>query len=700
MSDGGTYRVGVDIGGTHTDFAMVTPEGDVETYKVSTTPGRLSGGVIEGLTVAADDRNLDLGEFLSVTDRIVHGTTVTTNALLEDDEATTGLLTTEGMRDVIELNMERDPDIYDLWSDHKDPGRTVIERSLRRPVPERVDDEGRVREELDESDVTRAVDRLVDEGAECVAVAFMNSYLDDRHERAAERVLADREDVAAVSVSTAVFPQIGLYDRITTTVIDASLKPVLREYLGDLESSLRDAGFDGTFLIMKGNGGVSLPEVLAEEPVLSVNSGPAAATVGNAATAGVAGFEDIISVDMGGTSTDVCLITEGTPLVTTDNSVGTKRVPVSMVDINTIGAGGGSIAWLDGREVLQIGPKSAGADPGPICYGQGGDRPTVTDANLLLGYLNPEFFLGGETSLDVEAARRGIRERLADPLGIDVEEACAGVVELMNEQLINQIRQVSIQRGYDPREFALVTVGGAGPLHVGPLARRFETTAIVPETAGTLSASGLLQSDIKHNFVRSFPPEPLSGAVLERVKEAFEEMEAEARETLREEDTPEESWSFERTVSTRYEGQVHYVDVEVPPEVEKLTDVGTIEDYHHEQHEKLYTFCDEESAVEVVNIRLTAVAETEKPRLAGTGGGVDPAEAVKDHRDVYFPARGEFVRTPIYDGRHDVQGDFEGPGVVEFPHTTLVVPPAFDASVDRRGNYVLRPEGVGTDGDR
>jgi N-methylhydantoinase A len=680
------YRVGVDIGGTHTDFLVLDSEENLDTHKTSTTPGQFANGVVTGLAEIAESYDYSLDEFLSSTDRIVHGTTVTTNAVLEGDEAQTGLLTTDGFRDVMELNMSRDDDIYNLRSEHKSRG-PFLERYLRRTLSERVDRQGEITTSVDSAEVTAKVDQLVEEGVETIAIALMNSYTNEENERRIAEIVSQRDDIEAYSVSTDLTSKLGLFDRSLLTTVDASLKPVLRDYVAELVSQLESNGFNGVFLIMKANGGVSKPEILNTKPVLSLNSGPAAAVVGNATNADRAGFQNLISMDMGGTSTDVCLIQDGTPPVTTDNTVGDTPVPTSMVDIDTIGAGGGSIAWIDDRDVLQIGPKSAGAEPGPICYGRGGTRPTVTDANLILGYLNPDSFLGGEMSLDEKKAREGIEKNVASPLGLSVADACAGIYQLTNEQIVSQIRQVSIKRGHDPRDFVLVSVGGAGPVHAGAIAEEFDTSVLVPEAAGTLSAYGLLQSDVKHNFVQSVSSRAITDETISDISEIYQELKEEAAETLASEEIPEDRWRFERQMSTRYHGQVHHVDIKLPNENLRAKE---IRQRHHEQHERLYTFQDKDSDIEVVNLQLTAIAQTQKPSLSADDGGVKPEDAIKHHRDAYFD--GKFTQTAVYDGDTRIRGSFTGPAVVEFSHTTVVVPPKFDVTVDRWGNYVMTPQ--------
>ncbi|MFB6194644.1 MAG: hydantoinase/oxoprolinase family protein [Haloplanus sp.] len=677
---GDRFTVGVDIGGTHTD--LVVQDGDLARFKVPTTPDSLVDGVLDALERAAAHHDRDVAAFLADTGLVVHGTTVTTNALIEGEAATTGLLTTDGFRDVLERNMESSSNVYDL---RREPSLALVPRYLRRGVPERIDSDGTVLEPLDVDAADGVVDDLVAEGASAVAVALMSAYAEDAHERTLAERVAEREDVAAVSASTDVYRTVGLYDRSVAALVDASLKPVVREYLETVESELRAAGFEGTLLLMQGNGGVTSAAVIADQPITSVNSGPAAGAVSAAYHAEQAGVSRVISFEMGGTSSDVCLVPEGDPLVSTDNLVGETPIPVPMVDVNTIGAGGGSVAWVDDRGVLQVGPTSAGSDPGPACYGRGGDDPTVTDANLALGYLNPDYFLGGAMALDGEAAREAIANGIADPLGVSVEEAAVGVRRVANEDIVNQIRQVSIERGYDPREFVLVAGGGAGPVHAATVAGRFDATAIVPRAAGTFSSLGLLEADVRHEFSRSVL-EPVSPGALETARSRFGEMERAARETLAGEGADGSMHAYQWQLETRYDGQVH--ELTIP--VESDDDAAAVERRHHDHHAERYDFADESATVEAVTARLTAYARTDGLSEASVDERVPAPEALKTRRSVHFTETEERVETPIYDGSRPIES-IEGPGIVEFEHTTLPIPPGFEARTDPYGNYVLDP---------
>lgn len=682
MSETMEYKVGVDIGGTHTDVFVASDQYRSTTFKVPTTPDRYSDGVVAGLEEAATSYDESLSEFLANVSLIAHGATITTNALLEGEEAKTGLLTTEGLRDTLELNMGREASLYDL---QKKPVTGVVPRYLRQAVEERITSDGDVHQSLDEEQLRSQVERLRKKGASAIAVSFIFSYINSIHEKQVKEILAEYDDISAASFSSQVYPDVGFYDRTTATAVDASLKPVLRNYLDDLLDRLRTNGYDGPFRVMQGNGGVSSAEVMEEQPITSVNSSPAAVNSASAYYGTVADVEDIISFDMGGTSTDVCLIRDGNPLTTTENEVGGTPVPIPMIDINTIGAGGGSILWRDDNDVLRVGPQSAGSDPGPICYGNGGTKPTLTDANLVLGYLNPDFFLDGKELLDIEGARRGIKKCHAEPLGLSPEEVAAGAYDITNDHIINQIRQVSVARGLDPRRFTLVAAGGAGALHAAEVAKRFDTTVIVPKSAGAFSAAGVLLSDIKHTFVRAIS-ETVSSDPSRKINEAVDNMKQEAKRTLAQEDMPQSRWQFGYELSTSYVKQAHDITISIPKQID---DVETIADSHHSKHEDIHAFKDEKADIRVINARLVATATTEGDLHLDSRSGVAPEDARKGQREVYYKGLEERVTTPIYSGERKITDTIDGPCIIEDPHTTIVVPPGQLVRTDDVGNYYI-----------
>jgi N-methylhydantoinase A len=531
-------RVGVDIGGTFTDIVTVR-DGTVAVSKTPSTPEHPDDGVVAGLEKVRDRDDLAFADvrFLG------HGTTVATNAVLEAEWAETALVTTEGFRDALDIGRQARPDIYDFQAEKPTP---VVARDRRYAVPERVDERGDVLEPLDEAAVREVAGELSD--VESVAVSLLFSFENGDHERRVRDILTRERPDLSVSLSSEVLPEIREYERTLVTSLNAALKPVIERYLGRLETRVGDLGVGADLKIMQSNGGIITAEAARERPVKTLLSGPAAGVQGATYIAGLCGLTDVITLDMGGTSCDVSLVEDGDPLVTTDVEVGDYPVSVPMIDVHTVGAGGGSIAWLDAGGALRVGPRSAGADPGPVCYGRGGEQPTITDAQLLLGRLDPASFLSGELDVAVGDVRDALEREIADPLETSVREAAQGVLDVANANMERALRVVSVERGYDPRRFALVAFGGAGPLHAPKLAEQLDIPrVVVPRTAGVLSALGLLISDILYDFSTS-RVRPWADVSPAELTERFREFEGQGRERLRAEALPEERMAFERRV--------------------------------------------------------------------------------------------------------------------------------------------------------
>ena len=502
------YRLGVDVGGTFTDAILLNEStGEVRTGKVSSTPSDPSDGFLRVVR-----RMLEEGAVPPETVRyVVHGTTVATNAIIEGNLSKTAFITTDGFKDLLEIQTGIRPALYDLQFEKLKP---LVPRYLSFGVPERLDFRGDVLMPLDEDATRRVAEQLRDEGVESVAVCLLHSYINPDHERRIGEILHDVLPGALCSLSSDVAPEFREYFRASTTVINAAIRPIVSRYLDRIQSRVRGSGVLGELLVMQSSGGVLTFDAAIERPVFMVESGPAAGVIAASNLGKTLGHDNVISFDMGGTTAKAGLIEDGTPRVTKEYEVGGTaattehgsrgsgypiRTPV--IDLVEIGAGGGSIAWIDSGGILRVGPHSAGADPGPICYGQGGTEPTITDANLVLGRISSEYFLGGEMRLDAEAARRAIEEKCADPLGMGVDEVALGIVEIANNAMVGALRRVSIQRGYDPRDFLLVAFGGAGPVHANRLAEELEMpTVLVPTSPGTTSAMGLLVTDIKHDY--------------------------------------------------------------------------------------------------------------------------------------------------------------------------------------------------------
>ncbi|WP_318568293.1 hydantoinase/oxoprolinase family protein [Salinigranum marinum] len=670
-------RVGVDVGGTFTDLVTIR-DGRVRVSKTPSTPAAPERGVIDGLrdVEARDGVTPGAVVFLG------HGTTVATNAVLEGEWADTALVTTEGFRDVLEIGRQARPDIYDFQAEKPTP---VVERHRRFEVPERLDERGQVVKPLDEAAVRALADDL--SAVESVAVSLLYPFEDDSHERRVRELLREEGVDASFSLSSSVLPEIREYERTLTTALNAALKPVMDRYVGDLESEIDAIGVDAPLKVMQSNGGIITADTARERPVNTLLSGPAAGVQGATYVASRGGYDDVITMDMGGTSCDVSLVEGGDPLVSTDVEVGEYPVSVPMVDIHTVGAGGGSIAWVDAGGALRVGPKSAGADPGPVCYGRGGARPTITDAHAVLGRIDPASFLadGLDTaSTDVE---RAVERHVADDLGVDVETAAQGILDVANANMERALRVVSIERGHDPREFGLVAFGGAGPLHAPKLAAELDIPCVVvPRTAGVLSALGLLISDILYDHSAS-RVRRLDGVDADELTETFASFVARGRRQLEAEGLAPEAMRFEPSMDLRYVGQSFELRVPAPADVDEAA-LATVRERFHERHRKRYGHAYPEEPVELVTLRLRArgVVETPELRPEGSRGSVDDARL--ERRPVVYD--GEPCDTPVYDRTRLPTGStFGGPAVVEGRESTTVVHPGQRVRVDGDANLIV-----------
>lgn len=685
-----SYRIGIDVGGTFTDFLLVDGEAPPRVYKVLTTPGDPSEGFLAGLGEMADDLGVPLPEFLAQVETMVHGTTVTTNAVLTQTGAKTALLTTRGLRDALEMRRGVREEQYNNRYTNVQP---LVERYLRLPVSERIDYRGEVVSPLAEEDLRSSLAVLRREGVQAVAVCFMNSFANGSHEEAAARLLREEMPDAYLTVSHELLPSIRFYDRLSTTVLNSYVGPVLRRYLESLVGRLREAGFRGTLLIMQSNGGVVTPVIAGGRAAQTLLSGPAGGPVaGVAYTAGL-DFAGCLTVDMGGTSFDASLVKSGEPLVTSEGEINRLRLALPMLDIITIGAGGGSIGWIDEGGLLRMGPQSAGADPGPACYGRGGELPTCTDADLLLGYLDPDYFAGGRLKLSPQAAQRAIKEHVADRLGLDPLEAAAGMYDLINVNMAAGVQEVTVKRGEDPRDFPLVVAGGAGPNHACRIAAELSIpVVVVPRESSIFCAAGMLMSDLKHDFVRTCPV-LLFEADRAILAGAFRSMEKEGLGLLRAEHIPETAVEFRYRLDMRYVRQYHEVGVPVAPDEIYQSRVDVIAGKFHRRHNELYGYSleNEGTPMEIINLRLTCIGRTEKPRFPGQPyGGPDASGAYKRHRPVYLPGQRTFREVPVFDGdRLEYGNRVEGPAVVEQVNTSLFVTPEYVLKVDQNGSFVL-----------
>ena len=679
-----TYRLGVDVGGTFTDLVLhEVEENRLEFAKTPSTPANQSEGVTIG-TLQLVNR---LGISSEAIAFFIHGTTVATNTLLERKGARTALIVTRGFRDVLQIGRQDRPDLYDWRVRRTEP---IVPRRLRFEVTERVLHTGEVIEPVSDADVAEIVRLLKAEQVEAVAVCLLHSYAHPAHERQIGEAIRNALPGITLSISSEVAPEFKEYERMSTAAINAFVAPVMGRYLRDLQGSIEAQGIDSDVHIMQSNGGTMGADTAVERPVHTILSGPAAGVIGSVGLAAQAGELNTISVDMGGTSFDVCLCYQGEVRRTQDSEIERLPIKVPMVDIHTLGAGGGSIAWIDPGGAMRVGPQSAGAAPGPACYGQGGAEATVTDANLLLGRLSPDAFLGGRMKLDVDLARKAVRKRIAEPLGLGLEEVAEGIVRVVNAGMIKGIRVVSVAKGYDPREFTLVTFGGAGPVHAAELASELNIPKVlVPIAPGVTSAMGLLMADLRHDLVRTVL---ISSADAEAsdLGGVYAELETEALAQMDREGVPHNEVSLVRTADVRYLGQGY--ELEVPVSGGEVTDSELCGVYgrFHDAHTRAYGYASADSPLEVVNLRMTAVARLPQPSLdqADLAGEANPARALRESRDAVFHNRS--VPTAVYDRARLVAGDsIDGPAVVEQLDSTTVVWPEQTASVDRYGNLIL-----------
>ncbi len=654
-----TVRIGVDIGGTFTDFVIVDDaDGRVESFKRLSTPHDPALAVLEGVAgLPADGRRF-----------IVHGSTVATNAVLERKGARTALVTTRGFRDVLSIGRQDRPALYDFFADPPDP---LVPEHLRLEVDERVTASGHVLRAPSPEEVERLVRRLSAEGVESVAVVFLFSFLHPDHEQAVGEHL--RRAGFAVSLSSEVLPEYREYERTSTTVINAYVAPVLDRYLARLEAGLRA----DELRIMQSNGGSISADEARRHAVRCVLSGPAGGVVGAFHVARLAGHERLITFDMGGTSTDVSLC-DGAVRVTTEATVGGHPIRVPVVDIHTVGAGGGSVASVDAGGALRVGPESAGADPGPACYGRGGEAPTVTDANLVLGRLLPDHFLGGAMPLDESRAWEAL-ETLGRQAGLPPPEAALGVVHVTNAHMERALRLISVERGHDPADFTLVSFGGAGGLHAADLARRLGIPLVlVPRHAATLSALGMVVADVVRDAVRTVMVPATVGT--EALEPHFAALVARGVEDVRREGVPPDRIVVERALDMRYRGQSYELTVPLGP-----NPVAAF----HRAHEHLYGYADPRAPVEIVNVRVRVTGRLPTPHLpAEPVGDPDPSDALLEERDVAFAEGVE--RVPVYlDARLRPGHVIAGPALVVRQDTTLLVGPHDRAEVDTYHNLLI-----------
>ncbi len=684
------FNVGIDIGGTFTDLICVSSEGKTIVHKILSTPQDSSVGFINGIREVAEMAGEPFEKFVSSIDTIVHGTTVATNALLTLKGAKTALITTRGFRDALEMRRGIREEQY---NNHYRNVIPLAPRYLRFTVDERIDAEGKVLKKFEEKELLPIIKKIKKQKVESVAICFMNSYKNSSHEKQAVKFLRKNLKYIFVTASYEVLPSVRFYERVSTTTVSAFVGPIVAKYLDNLTQKLESIHFKGKLLIMQSNGGVVSPDVVKKTPAVTVLSGPAAAPTAGTFYSHLLGYKSCITVDMGGTSFDAAIVIDDQCITSTEGGINRYRIALPSLDIITIGAGGGSIGRINEGGLLQMGPQSAGALPGPVCYDRGGTIPACTDADLILGYLNPNFFAGGKLMLNRAKAEKAIEDKLASNLGLSVLEAAAGMYRIINSNMAQGVREISVERGYDPREFLFIVAGGAGSIHSSEICKELEIPMfLVPNVSSIFCAAGMLLGDLKHDFIRSYLS---SFAILDKKKliSLFNEMKEEGIKTLSEEGIEESKIEFYPVLDMRYTGQYHEVQLDCDwDDVMNFKLENIFNTFHNEHNRQFgYSLKEEGTEMELINVRLRVIGRTEKPKFLSENSNSFPAEqAIKEQREVYIPELNRMKSVPVYDGDKPIFGSqIKGPCVIEKITTSVFVSENYDCVVDDFGSFIV-----------
>ena len=675
------YSLGIDTGGTHTDLILIDKgSGSVWTAKVPTTTHEPLEGIMRGINRLLDDS----GSEISHMDELIYGTTLVTNMVVQHQSVNTGLITTEGFRDVLEIGRAYRPDnIYDIQMMQPPP---LVRRDLRMEVPERINFQGKVLRTLDEDQCRAVVRELKARGVESIAVCLLHSYVNPVHEQKIKSIIAEEYPEAYISISSEINPVFREYERTSTTVLNAYVTPRMVEHLDDFKDRMLEKNLRGWLYTMQANGGRASFNAARNCPVNVTNSGPIAGAIAGAYVAHQLGFPNAITLDMGGTSCDVALIEDGNLKFASESKVEGYPVQISTIDLNIVGAGGGSVAWLDDWGGLHVGPRSAGANPGPVCYGIGGTEPTVTDANLITHRLDPDYFLGGEMPLDAEAAYRAIDEKIARPLAMTTMEAAIGILEIANATMIRAIKLVTVERGYDPHDFVLIAFGGAGPLHATRLAEELEIpVVIVPPYPGNTSAFGMVMADMRYDYVAT-RIQYLDGMEPTCAEDTLQDLEAQAHNQLTAEGIPVDRQLLTRSCDVRYFGQAYELNIPIQGQIVSNDDLHRLGLAFHATHRRTHGHSMEGDPVEVVNFRVSAIGTS--PELHLVNQWTNGRKALKGRRDVFF--RDGTIRSPVYD-RHSLKSghQIDGPAVLEQIDSTTIICPGQSGRVDINGNLII-----------
>ncbi|MFH1123984.1 MAG: hydantoinase/oxoprolinase family protein [Pseudomonadota bacterium] len=683
------FKICVDTGGTFTEAVVLDDKGHFAEFKTPTTPTDFSEGVLNAITEAAPAYGRPLSQFMAEIEWIVLGTTVALNALVTRRLAKTALITTRGFRDIVEMRRALKIETHSMYEAAIPPYEPIVPRYLRFVVEEATRYTGEITTPVNEADLTEVIRKIKKEGVEAVAVCFINSYANPENERkAAEICRRDLKDVF-VTYSSDIIPTMGEYSRESTCILSASVGPVVSRYMTSLENRLKGAGFKGQLLIIQANQFVQSVSAILRKPVYLIGSGPSAASAGAALLGKAMKKPNFITADMGGTTLDASVIQNGKVPLAVGKWIGDERMGIMIPDISSIGAGGGSIGWVDSLGLIRSGPQSAGAEPGPACYNKGGKEPTVTDAALILGYIPADYFCGGKIKLNIDLARAAVK-KIADRMNMTIEQAAEAMFATVNSNMADEITEISTRMGYDVRDFALLAIGGGGPLCGAFMADVLGMKeVVVPRFAASFCAWSMFALDIGRDYVRSFisvhdkaSPDAMNGLYQDMVEEALADF-----KTL---NISKKDVVFSTSADLRYHGQYHEIQMDLPAGELTLKSIEQAVRDFHKKHEELYTFALPWVPVEFRNLRLIAKVNVKKNKLKKRArGGKDPSRALKRKRPCF--SNGKFVNTPVYDSSRLKPGNvISGPAIVEEPTTTVVVPKEFDCILDEYENYVIR----------
>ena len=685
------YRLGIDAGGTFTDFVLADKSGNIKIYKTPSTPDDPTKAIEDGLKIISEDLEINPSDIISQSDLCINGTTVGLNALIQHKGSPVGLICTEGHEDSIEIRLGHKEDGYRYDPDYP-PAVMLSPRFLRKGIRERILSNGKVKISINEDDVREACKIFVDEGVNSIAISFIWSVLNPSHEIIAEKIVREMMPNAFITVGSRLYPQIREYTRTSTAVTNAYLSPTLKSYVSAINEYFISLGGENNVRYFQSNGGLATGDVMTDRSVYAINSGPASAPIAGLSIANPFKYKNVITVDMGGTSFDITLTKGGSTNLNKNVDFLRYRIGVPMIHVETLGAGGGSIGWIDEMGLLQVGPQSAGANPGPACYSKGGEKPTVSDANLVLGYLNPDGLIGGKLPLNYENAFSSIEKNIAKPLGMEVEKAAYGIFTIVNSNMVNGIRRVTVERGYDPRDFVLVAGGGATGAHITALAKEMGIdTIIVSKLSSGLCAYGQIISDVKYNYMATIPTRLDSIKAAEKINKTFKEIESKGIEHLNKDGFEEKKINTYRSLEMRYVGQIHECTVNIDFfEITEET-LQNIKEAFHNRHKELYTYSEKDSPVELVNIESTIYGRIDRPNYSELENKGQINDALKISRNLIFSEKGNVLKTPVYDGNKLSPGNLiDGPAVVEEDTTTLVIESGWFLELHKSGTYIIK----------